>query len=184
MAQFRCRSSSPSTQRDPGGFRSGPFCAPAVGAAQLAREASDSSGLVDGHRARSFFALAVEGSQFEPCRTAFARHVPLIPRLLGHRKLQDGHAQSLRPPALGRSRYPNGVADLREKGQIMPRKKRPLGPNGSWKTGQRVPEDGNWKDQYGTVSTHYEGDTFPPCVHRQGECAFRERVIRSAAATA
>ncbi|RIX30551.1 hypothetical protein D1781_03795 [Amnibacterium setariae] len=57
----------------------------------------------------------------------------------------------------------------------------PLGPNGTWKTGQRVPFDGAWVDQYGTVSTHLRGDTFPPCIDRKGECAFRLLKINTAA---
>lgn len=49
----------------------------------------------------------------------------------------------------------------------------PLGPSGTWKTGQRVAVDGNYVDQYGLVSAHYAGTTFPPCIGRKGECAFR-----------
>lgn len=59
---------------------------------------------------------------------------------------------------------------------------RPLGPGGTWKTGQRVPQAGHYTDQYGVVTTHYEGGTFPPCVGRKGECAFRRlaQAIRTA----
>lgn len=60
---------------------------------------------------------------------------------------------------------------------------RPKGPNETWKTGQRVPWTGNWSDQYGDVYRFEAGHTFPPCIDRKGECAFRSLVV-SAAATA
>ena len=54
---------------------------------------------------------------------------------------------------------------------------RPLGPNNSWKTGQRVPFTGNYRDQYGQVNHFEENTTFPPVVARKGgECAFRHFV--------
>lgn len=51
----------------------------------------------------------------------------------------------------------------------------PLGPNGTWKTGQRVPTSGIYVDQYGLVSEHDEHDIFLFCVGfgRKGEVAFR-----------
>jgi hypothetical protein len=52
----------------------------------------------------------------------------------------------------------------------------PLGPDGQWKTGQRVPETGNYADQYGVVTHHQAGATFAPCLDRKGECAFRIKV--------
>lgn len=52
----------------------------------------------------------------------------------------------------------------------------PLGPNGRWKTGQRVPVSGTWTDQYGLVTYHEKGSTFPPCIDRKGECAHRELI--------
>ncbi|MDT0179439.1 hypothetical protein Q9S36_04340 [Microbacterium sp. ARD31] len=58
----------------------------------------------------------------------------------------------------------------------------PQGPDGSWKTGQRVPFDGYWADQYGNVTHHERGSTFPPCIDRKGECAFRHLVEAVAAA--
>lgn len=58
----------------------------------------------------------------------------------------------------------------------------PKGPNGSYKTGQRVPETGTWVDQYGVPTYHERGATFPPCIDRKGECAYR--VLAQAAATA
>jgi hypothetical protein len=58
---------------------------------------------------------------------------------------------------------------------------RPKGHDGSWKTGQRVPVDGSWVDQYGVTTTHYAGGTFPPCIGRKGECAYRRLVITAAA---
>lgn len=52
----------------------------------------------------------------------------------------------------------------------------PLGPDGSWKTGQRVPMAGNYADQYGVVTHFSAGRTFPPCIDRKGECAFRHLI--------
>jgi hypothetical protein len=51
----------------------------------------------------------------------------------------------------------------------------PLGPGETWKTGQRVPVTGDWTDQYGVVTRHEQGATFPPCFGRKGEyeCAYR-----------
>lgn len=63
----------------------------------------------------------------------------------------------------------------------MPYRHRPLGPNFTWKTGQRVPVDGDYADQYGVVSWHERGATFPPCIGRKGECAYRALVKRAAA---
>jgi hypothetical protein len=59
---------------------------------------------------------------------------------------------------------------------------RPLGPNGTWKTGQRCPSTGNWRDQYGQVIAIERHDTFPPCVGRKGECAYRSRVREASTA--
>lgn len=54
---------------------------------------------------------------------------------------------------------------------------RPLGPNDTWKTGQRVPSSGNWVDQYGQVNRFEMHSTFPPVVARKGgECAYRRFV--------
>jgi hypothetical protein len=55
----------------------------------------------------------------------------------------------------------------------MPTRHRPKGRNGTWKTGQRVPATGLYSDQYGYVSHHDFGGTFPPCIGRPKECAFR-----------
>ncbi len=52
----------------------------------------------------------------------------------------------------------------------------PLGPEGTWKSGQRVPVTGRYVDQHGTASDHEQYDTFPPCVNRRGEVAFRRLV--------
>lgn len=52
----------------------------------------------------------------------------------------------------------------------------PKGPNGEWKTGQRVPVTGIWSDQYGMTTIHTVGGTFPPCIDRKGECAYRELI--------
>lgn len=61
---------------------------------------------------------------------------------------------------------------------------RPLGPDESWKTGQRVPWTGYWADQFGDVSWFIAGHTFPPCIDRKNECAFRVHIENPAAATA
>lgn len=56
----------------------------------------------------------------------------------------------------------------------------PKGPSGTWKTGQRVPMSGTWADQYGAVYHFTTGTTFPPCIDRKGECAYRVLVARDA----
>lgn len=55
-------------------------------------------------------------------------------------------------------------------------KARPLGPNETFKTGQRVPISGWWMDQYKVVTFHSEHHTFPPCIDRKGECAYRDLI--------
>lgn len=45
-----------------------------------------------------------------------------------------------------------------------------------YKTGMRVPADDYYVDQYGVISRHEAHRTFPPCIGRKGECAFRRRV--------
>jgi hypothetical protein len=42
-----------------------------------------------------------------------------------------------------------------------------------WKTGMRVPVTDNYVDQYGVISFHLAHHTFPPCIGRKGECAYR-----------
>lgn len=58
----------------------------------------------------------------------------------------------------------------------------PKGPDGTWKTGQRVPFAGFWSDQFGHVNRFDTGTTFPPCIDRKGECAFRYLVMPAVAA--
>lgn len=58
--------------------------------------------------------------------------------------------------------------------------RQPKGPHGSWKSGQRVPFTGAYTDQYGFVSHHDAGATFPPCIDRKGECAYRRQVMNAA----
>lgn len=58
----------------------------------------------------------------------------------------------------------------------------PKGPGGTWKTGQRVPFDAEWIDQYGAICFIPAHHTFPPCLWRKGECAYRKPY--DAAATA
>ncbi|WP_156750544.1 hypothetical protein [Mycobacterium sp. 852013-50091_SCH5140682] len=54
----------------------------------------------------------------------------------------------------------------------------PLGPGGTYKTGQRVPATGLWMDQHGQTSHFEEHRTFPTCIGRKRECAYRSRVRR------
>lgn len=56
------------------------------------------------------------------------------------------------------------------------------GPDGQWKTGQRVPVAGDWVDQYGLVTSHDAYATFPPCIDRKGECAYRHLIKEAVAA--
>lgn len=55
-------------------------------------------------------------------------------------------------------------------------KPRALGPGGTYKTGQRVPITGYWADQYGVITHHACHSTFPPCIGRKGQCAYRRPV--------
>lgn len=45
-----------------------------------------------------------------------------------------------------------------------------------FKTGQRVPMTSWYVDQYGIHTHHEEHRTFPPCIGRRGECAYRSLV--------
>lgn len=45
--------------------------------------------------------------------------------------------------------------------------------NVAYKTGQRVPVSGTYVDQHGVASYHEAHRTFPPCIGRKGEAAFR-----------
>lgn len=54
---------------------------------------------------------------------------------------------------------------------------RPLGPDESWKSGQRVPYSGIWQDQFGQQARFEAGRTFPPCIDRKGTCAYRVLVF-------
>jgi hypothetical protein len=47
-----------------------------------------------------------------------------------------------------------------------------------YKTGNRVPVDGKYVDQHGVVSVHEAHRTFPPCIGRKGECAYRHLVLK------
>lgn len=64
----------------------------------------------------------------------------------------------------------------------MASRHQPLGPSGTWKTGQRVPVSGIYIDQFGSTSLHEAGGTFPPCIGREGECAYRRRIVAAATA--
>lgn len=60
------------------------------------------------------------------------------------------------------------------------RHSRPLGPGGTYKTGQRVPFAGYWTDQFGVTTFHESGTTFPPCIWRKGTCAYRHPHVKAA----
>lgn len=60
---------------------------------------------------------------------------------------------------------------------------KPKGPNGTWKTGQRVPWSGHYADQFRVVTYHDRGTTFPPCIGRKGTGAYRKPYIAAATAT-
>lgn len=45
---------------------------------------------------------------------------------------------------------------------------KPIGPDGSYKTGQRVPSDGQWINTINQVITTFKGATFPPTVGNTG----------------
>lgn len=64
------------------------------------------------------------------------------------------------------------------------KKHSPKGPGGTWKTGQRCPEDAWWRNQFGQVIFLERKSTFPPRVGRNqgGDIAFWE--LYPAAATA
>lgn len=47
------------------------------------------------------------------------------------------------------------------------------GRGNTFKTGQRVPRAGTYVDQHGVPTWHDAHATFPPCVGRKGECAYR-----------
>ena len=62
------------------------------------------------------------------------------------------------------------------------RKTKPIGKDGSWKTGQRTPESGLYTDQYGSPTYFYEAGTFPPVrgtSHR--ECGWFKLIRRKGA---
>lgn len=68
----------------------------------------------------------------------------------------------------------------------MRKKHRPLGPNGTWKTGQRCPQTGHWADQDGLINHFEVGDTFPPtCTgfDHKSKCAYRTLVMDIAQAS-
>lgn len=55
-------------------------------------------------------------------------------------------------------------------------RRRPLGPHGSWMTGQRAPVSGVWIDQFGDMAEFNAGHTFPPCTGRKRTCAYRHLI--------
>lgn len=61
---------------------------------------------------------------------------------------------------------------------------RPLGPDDSFKSGQRCPRSGLWRDQRGNTCRFDEHSTFPPVPGRNGgECAYWKLVqVREATA--
>lgn len=60
----------------------------------------------------------------------------------------------------------------------------PKGPGGTWITGQRVPADGWYRDQYGVVVFFEKKSTFPPRVGFKtgGGVAYWEAYEKSVAA--
>jgi len=89
-------------------------------------------------------------------------------------QVDNGHGRSVRP-----ERGSTASGGRSSAMSIRRSRHSPKGPAGSWKTGQRAPITGYWADQYGMV-IHIERDhTFPPCIGRKGECAFR-RLIKVA----
>jgi hypothetical protein len=50
-----------------------------------------------------------------------------------------------------------------------------------FKTGQRVPTTGVYRDQFGTKSRHEAHHTFPPAIGQKGACAWRVLVLVLAA---
>lgn len=104
----------------------------------------------------------------EPLRSA--RALQILGALLVFtdplRHVDDRHVGSVRPA--GMSLREKGVATMTYR-----RRHHPKGPRGSWKTGQRVPVSGEYADQYGQHAHFTQGTTFPPCIRRKGECAYR-----------
>lgn len=86
---------------------------------------------------------------------------------MGGSRVRAGALSCCKDPPLGRD-TPVGEGSLQMH--------TPLGPDGLWKTGQRVPVSGIWIDQYGAISHHSASSTFPPCIDRKGECAYRELI--------
>ncbi len=124
--------------------------------------------------------LSVEGhrtlNELEPRRATRAPDLIVGLSFAPLRHVHNGHASQ------SKTSSSNTAAGVSKK-EVVVVKRRPLGPHGSFKTGQRVPFTGDYADQYGLVSHHDAGTTFPPCIGRKGECANR-RPVGKAAATA
>lgn len=72
----------------------------------------------------------------------------------------------------------HNVNPIRKGGECMMRVHRPKGPKGSWKTGQRVPETGNYADQFGVICHFEQATTFPPTSFgRKSECGYYLAVL-------
>lgn len=185
MDLFGCCSSNPSTHASPGGLLSGQFLAPALQTVRRARIAGYAALVIERDRAVLLDAGGIDGAQLEPSRAAVAS---LVSRVLGpviRGEVQDGHAHRLTRADGRRERLGRPTADpTSERGgeNRMTVRREPLGAGGTWKTGQRVAQTGWYRDQHNVVSHHDKGATFPPCIGRKGECAFRHLI--KAAATA
>lgn len=113
------------------------------------------------------------GVNVEPLRATRALHIRgarlVFTEPLLH--VHNGHGCSLRPE------HGSTVSGGRSFAMTASRRHSPKGPAGSWKTGQRAPITGYWKDQHGQVIHIEVGRTFPPCLDRQGECANRHLLV-------
>jgi hypothetical protein len=136
----------------------------AVVADQLSRPTHDAPVTVNVDDTAGPLTLQVRSFEPEPRRAAHACALVACSRhsLKGER--DQGHVRSLETGRRKTMMY-----------------RTPLGPDGTWKTGQRVGFDGIYEDQYGTRSHHQTGATFP-CIDRKGECAYRFLVEQSVAA--
>lgn len=106
-------------------------------------------------------AVALLATQLEPGRAARARRTVVV-----------RHSSSFMSGGME-----GGNPDPRKGGRSdMGLPARTIHGIDEWKTGQRVPFTGNWVDQYGVISHHAEHATFPPCIGRKGECAWRRPV--------
>jgi hypothetical protein len=154
----------PAKRSSPGRIRSGLLVSAALVAEQLARPPHDPAVGVNVDDPAGSFALQVRSLEPEPRRAAHARALAGCSLSPLRREGDQCHAETIPREEV-----------------ISVKHHEPKGPDGLWKTGQRVPFAGFWTDQYGEVTHHEVGATFPPCIDRKGECAYRYLVEQSAA---